>query len=431
MKLSNYSTKVIIDEKKDMVYNTISRQYYLYPVEKKDEFWNFLNNLNRKTYSVEEANLICKLAKKGIIVEDNKDELSGLAYLENKSCYQNSVFKMTIFTTNACNFRCTYCMQSHETRILDDAVSDKIIDAIDAVSRKVKKLDIMWFGGEPLLQYRKMKKILSYALPICEKNHCELVSHAVTNGYLLDEDMVCEMKELHVRGLQITVDGNRNIHNSRRILADGTGTYDIVCSNIITVLKHGISVTLRINIDKESVHTVPEILNDIPECYRNMVSISICNLFQEENKQSTYSFYYQAIKMGYQYSARYNEYAGCQSCGFNSLVVDTDGKIRFCTNAEQEDGIIGELKSHGIVSYKHRSSYEKDLMQSVRDRKQCQSCIELPFCIGSCKKSVKIENKTCFKQHSDGLCLSERAKLDYYADLFSQNTGTISERAEI
>lgn len=431
MKISNYTADVMIDEKKYMVYNTITRQYYLYPAEKKDEFWSFLKNLNREVYSFEEANLIRNLAKKGIIVEDKKNELRGLEYLENKFCYQNSVFRMTVFTTNACNFRCTYCIQNHEMKILDDSVAEKIIDAIDAISRKVKKVDIMWFGGEPLLQYHKMKKILSVALPICEKNHCELVSYAVTNGYLLDENMVQEMKELHMRELQITVDGNRDIHNKRRFLADGTGTYDRICSNIVTVLKYGISVTLRINIDEESVYTVPQILYDIPECYRNMVSISICNLFQEENKQSTFSYYYQAIKMGYRYSARYNKYEGCQSCGFNSLVVDTDGKILFCTNTEQEDGIIGEIQSHGVISYKRRNSYEDILMQSVRDREECQTCIELPFCIGGCKKVMKDENKTCSGQHPDGLCLTERAKLDYYADLFSQKEGNSGEKTGI
>ena len=53
--------------------------------------------------------------KKGILISDNQDELAELEFLENKTKYQTDQLNMMVVVTNACNFRCEYCVQEHET----------------------------------------------------------------------------------------------------------------------------------------------------------------------------------------------------------------------------------------------------------------------------------------------------------------------------
>lgn len=418
MKLSKFSTDVTVDDSIHLVYNTMSRQYYLYPTEQKESLWNFMRSPDKAVYSVEEANLIYELARKGILVDNNHNELTGLEYREKKANYQTNVFRITIYTTNACNFRCSYCTQEHVTKVLKNHVVDQIIDLIDVISSKVKRLEVNWFGGEPLLQYDKIRQIMTAAQNSCADNHCILSSFITTNGYLLTEEIAAEMKSLNINRLQITIDENRQTHDAHRFLANGNGTYDQILSNLLMVLRYGIAVTLRMNISHESYTSPPEILNEIPAQYRHLVSIGISNLFQEKEKQSAYSIYRQAIMMGYHYPYRQNNYAGCPTCGDNSIVIDTDGTILFCTNAQDNDEIVGELRDNGKICYKNKNSYEEKLMLSALDHEKCRNCIELPFCIGSCQYARAKGIMACTDARADALTLEDRAKLDYYCDIF-------------
>ena len=54
---------------------------------------------------------------------------------------------------------------------------------------------------------------------------------------------------------------------------------------------------------------------------------------------------------------------------------------------------------------------------TARDNPECRKCIELPFCIGSCKYARLKDNSKCLGKSGDGLSLQERALLDYYSDL--------------
>lgn len=271
------------------------------------------------------------------------------------------------------------------------------------------------------MQYDKVRTIMREAIRCCEENKCELSSSITTNGYLLNESILKEMKELHISQMQITVDSNRKIHDSRRILANGNGTYEVVGNNICLALNYGIYITLRINIDEDSAGERLSILEEIPAEFRKQVSVMISNLFQENQKQSTFSLYMESIQKGYKYSSRYNNYGGCLSCRLNGIVVDTDGKIRFCTNSDDDNGVIGELKENGVVIYKNRKKYEEIMLLSARNNEKCRKCIELPFCIGGCPIARGKGRNICISDRADGLTLTERAKLDYYADIYAQN----------
>lgn len=295
-----------------------------------------------------------------------------------------------------------------------------LIDVVKIASAKYKKIIISWFGGEPLLQYEKIISMLSEMNKICITNNCILESDMVTNGYLLNEKMIEEMKEMHIRVMQITVDGCKSIHDKRRVLADKNGTYDKIVENIIKAAKVGIKIILRINIDKESLDKNMDVLDDIPYQYRKLINIDVENVFENKGSNSVYSILLRAIEMGYNYPGRYNNYAGCWNCGNNSLVVNTNGDVMFCTNSESL-GAIGSLRENGKIQYKNKTWYEQNLMKSARDNVTCKECKELPFCIGNCRLARLNDNSKCKGKHNDGLSLEERARLDYYYDYKHRN----------
>lgn len=385
-------------------------------MEQRKDISDLIENINKGIYSAHEIDIIRELLGKRIVVRDTVDELAELRYLENKSCFQDNVFHLMVFVTNACNFRCIYCVQEHTVRNLQTNTSERILKMITQKSKKVKTIHITWFGGEPLLQYDMLKHVMEKAYSICRENDCNLQADMVTNGYLLSEKNVSEMKRLQLNSMQITLDGNPVLHNKRRTLANGEATYARIMCNIRHALSRGVNITLRINIDEENMKMPFTVLEEIPEGYRENVTVDICNIFQNTSKMSTYELYRKVIEMGYHYGERQNTYAGCIASMSNSAVVDVDGNILLCPNTGSEDAAVGVLGEDGVIHYKDYDRHCKMKMVSAVQNEDCKNCRELPFCIASCKYKRMRENTGCMGKRNDGLTFEEHALLDYYCD---------------
>lgn len=118
-------------------------------------------------------------------------------------------------------------------------------------------------------------------------------------------------------------------------------------------MKAGISVILRINIDKDSIDTADEILEKFSTEDRKRMTVQVANLYQENNKISVFLIYEKAIKMGYGYSGRKNIFMACQTCLKNGMIVNTDGNIIICSNAE------GKKESGGKIRWIQRQKISK------------------------------------------------------------------------
>ncbi len=111
------------------------------------------------------------------------------------------------------------------------------------------------FGGEPLLKsnYDIVCRVLKFAREI------GIPVKIITNGTNIDTyaDLLSEYKDMIC--IQVTLDGNKEIHDKRRIRADGSGTFDAICDGINKVLDLGIQLNLRINIDRENIEGIGDL----------------------------------------------------------------------------------------------------------------------------------------------------------------------------
>ena len=165
----------------------------------------------------------------------------------------------TIVVTYNCNFRCPYCFEENLSKSSDCNVKfskqlvDKLFESIllieprDSLRNKVVKL----YGGEPLLKenYEIVKYIVSKGMDI------GFVFGAVTNGYDLEiyKDLISpEM----IKYIQITIDGEKEFHNKRRIHYLGYPTFDKIISNIGIALDRGAEIVIRVNTDKNNIQSI-------------------------------------------------------------------------------------------------------------------------------------------------------------------------------
>jgi len=149
---------------------------------------------------------------------------------------------ITLQVTDACNMACTYCYQHNKgTHSMTFDVAKKFIDMIlDAdertntyiTSTKCDGAIINFIGGEPWLEIDLISKVSDYFIgEVFRRKHpwaIKFVFSVCSNGLLHFDSKVQEYMKKHIDhfGYNISIDGNKALHDSCRIDLTGNGTYD-------------------------------------------------------------------------------------------------------------------------------------------------------------------------------------------------------------
>ena len=218
------------------------------------------------------------LEKRGYLTEmSREDEEDRVARLV-AAIHERAIRKPPAYVlmhTYQCNLRCAYCFQDRMRtdpalhgllRTMSRPVVDRIFAAIPGIEKKHLGTDegrhrrsFLFFGGEPLLA--ASRPIVEYVI---EKARAlgECGFTAVTNG----TDLHHYRDLLGPEGLsylQITLDGPPDLHDRRRIHADGSGSFERIAENISLALDAGTRVSVRINTDRTNLDELPRLAREI------------------------------------------------------------------------------------------------------------------------------------------------------------------------
>lgn len=112
------------------------------------------------------------------------------------------------------------------------------------------------FGGEPLLPGEGAVRVVEQVVASTAERSMDLA--VVTNGYHLERYLDL-LSRTHVREVQVTLDGTQPVHDARRPLVTGQGTFDTVVRGIDAALARGIPINLRSVLDRENVGSFLEL----------------------------------------------------------------------------------------------------------------------------------------------------------------------------
>ena len=330
-------------------------------------------------------------------------------YMRNKllSCLErfcSTKLTMTLIPTTSCNFKCPYCFEEHKTnKTMTDAVIDKLIDFINAHDTS-KLLNVMWYGGEPLLAFGRMKQILHKI-----ETECNLKIHSqsiITNGYLFDEEKCLYFKEHPLSDIQITIDGTKEFHNKIRYSATDNNTYDKILDNIDRIVQElpDTRVFIRINIDEankgmfptlhkeflerwkgKKVYVYPGFVRIDNENHTNMASSTIV----EDSKRR---FYFELEKYGLPV-AYFPEHRtkSCSAVRKNSYIIGPEGEIYKCWNdVSNLDKAIGYLGDNKLNNEELLGQYLTE--GTMFEDQKCKECFFFPICDGGCPQ-YRLRNK--------------------------------------
>lgn len=377
MKYSKYNILIDGSEDTDIVYNSLSDKYIFL---KKGLWQTCLHNSGSSCYK--------NLKNGGFIVEDNIDEtqlcIEKARQIENDKTFTHLIINPTI----DCNFRCWYCYEKHIPSKMSKTIIDNIKRLIANSCKSSEKLTISFFGGEPLIYYEDvMLPIIKSAKEITSENGVHFKTNCTTNGSLFSKTRIAELKNLNFNFAQITLDGNREVHNKTRCYASGKGSYDKIIENIKELAKNQINITLRINYTKENIHSIADIpldFKDLSAEEKKFIKVSFHKVWQEDEFESAEieTSINAFIEAGF-VASKFVLGSYCYADLRNSTVINYNGDVYKCTAVDfEEEKRDGYLDSGGNIIWENNSLENR--MEAKFSNKSCLECNIFPICHGGC-----------------------------------------------
>lgn len=364
-------------------------------------------------FSELEQKLLNDLKRGGFLVEENCDELRILKGNMLQNRYNTNTFSLTLAPTLGCNFDCIYCYESDHSDYskMSETTQDRIIDIINqqiSVNR-ISSLSVTWYGGEPLLAMDVIEKLTDRMYSLCEEKDVQYFSDIITNGYLLSRATLEKLNQMHIQHMQITIDGPKEIHDSRRYLTGGYPTFDKIINNIKNNIDIILPVSLRVNVDynnatrinelkklfsddvyKEKIHLYIAIVDAINDQYDNQKCLSMKDFVSLDTK------FYVGFGCPYPSPVAHN----CGADTPQSIVIGPDGSLYKCWN---DIGIhalrVGTVDNLEAVYYKRYFDY---LLYDATEDEQCRECNILPVCMGGCpNRRLTSSSHRCVKYKYD------------------------------
>lgn len=345
------------------------------------------------------------LIKNGFIIEDNINELDEIIKISNNTDFNDENYSLTINSTMNCNFKCWYCYETHiKDSKLEKDTSDKIANFVENLfsnNKKIKNLDVQWFGGEPLLYFNKsILPLISKIFNTCQKYSINLTNGFTTNALLINQDLLDECKKYNVNHFQITLDGHRDRHNKVRFVSKTKGSYDEIVNNIKLCLENKFHVTARINISEETVTELLNIIEDFKDLSlidKSYLNFSFHEVWQEE-KDLTFditNFVNKFRENKFKCSSKSDNLAGiynsCYADKYNQAVFNYNGEVFKCTardfKSNEKEGVLDDF---GNVEWNEK--FNKRIYDTRFKNKPCLECKILPLCNGGCSQH-RIENE--------------------------------------
>ncbi|SHK34689.1 radical SAM protein [Paramaledivibacter caminithermalis] len=222
-----------------------------------------------------EDKIVSKITNKEDLSEFNK-KLENLSDVKFEFC--DEVKSLTLMLATKCNLKCTYCYADEGTY----GESEELMDEITAINSVKKILSqhpsvelIRFFGGEPLLNFKVLKKVCEYVENYFSNKN---IKFAVgTNGTILDGKIINLLKKYDIKVL-ISLDGPKELHDSNRIDKQGLGSHSKILKNLEMLKAEDIQFSLQCTYTKQHQKIKLHDLSSYLKQFTSTIAIAPCRL---------------------------------------------------------------------------------------------------------------------------------------------------------
>ncbi len=404
LKPSRYNFFFEADDGYILAYNALSNSLARVDQEKSTLIKKILKNPNKFSFNTDDKEKLKKDLLKGyFLIDEALDEVEILKMRNRIGRYSKEYLGLAIAPTLACNFRCSYCFEEKRSESMTAEVENALIKFVESRLDVAKVFTVAWFGGEPTLKFDTIERLTTNFQQLCKKNNVNFPPMSIiTNGYLLSKEKVQKLKELNILSAQVTLDGPPDVHDKRRKLIDGKGTFLKVLENIKAAMDI-LHIHIRVNIDKENVDRVDELseifkengwLDKVPFYFGHVEAITdscadisthcfstkeyssiVIELLKKSKKKGLLSYRYPSS----------SHFGFCSADKYNTYVVAPSGYLFKCWNeiTFSNNNSVGSVFEEDLTP-QQINTLTRYLNWDPFTNQKCVRCNLFPICSGGC-----------------------------------------------
>ena len=355
------------------------------------------------------------------IVENDCDEVKEYIYYYNSIRFGRGSRQLNIIfiPTYNCNLSCPYCMQgldkSHD--IISKEAIESLIKFVDnrilesnTIGVPINELNISLFGEEPLLTKKSvLPSFCEQIKAIAIKSNCTLNFSMTSNFTLLDDEVIDLIKKYNIK-IQVSIDGTKEQHDSRRITHDGKGTYNLIVDNLKKMNTIGLkkNLIIRINIDNDNIDKADSIMASIADMADDIYFGYLDN-FKGSNDAYTVCIEHDSYadmmnkrlipvyqKYGKIVPRSFGKMTPCSMHCDNRFIIDLSLNVYKCELLiNKKEASVGFIEKNG--TFVPNSNFYSQMYFSPDKVERCKNCKLLPLCGGGCTGKAFVNgNKSGF-----------------------------------
>ena len=171
---------------------------------------------------------ITGLENSGKLFSSDPYEKLAMEYKNNS----NVVKALCLHVAHTCNLNCSYCFASQgkyqgERALMSFEVGKRAFDFLIENSGSRVNLEVDFFGGEPLMNWDVVKRLVAYARSVEKQHNKNFRFTLTTNGMLIDDDVI-EFANKEMSNVVLSLDGRREINDHFRVDYNGKGSYETI-----------------------------------------------------------------------------------------------------------------------------------------------------------------------------------------------------------
>lgn len=360
--------------------------------------------LTNNIYLIEEKNDFDSLCMADLGHDNDHRDIS-INRVDIKKSVLSNAKTLILEITEDCNMRCTYCVfdenyQLERNHTLKHMSLDMAFSAVSDFYKRTNKEEayVVFYGGEPLLAFDKIKSIVDYGNKISDNR---IRFSLTTNGLALAGEKISFLIKNNFL-VTVSLDGDKETHDTSRITKTGKGTFDAITNNLKVIAsteKEFFDNNILINCvisDQNKVNDINKFFantffNDgqvrfshaiqdsvaIGEHITSKISLETVRRTLKERHLPVEKEYFDSIVKKIEFrNLDGDAQDGKKFCipFANRTFVRTDGKIQFCER-------IGEYKMIDSFS-ENEIALSKDILGDFLAFKEgsCSNCFAYNFC---------------------------------------------------
>ncbi len=318
---------------------------------------------------------------------------------------------LCLHVAHSCNLNCSYCFASQgkyhgERALMSFETGKRALDFLIENSGTRKNLEVDFFGGEPLMNFDVVKRLVEYARSVEKEKNKNFRFTLTTNGMLVDDDVI-EFSNREMSNVVLSLDGRKEVHDKFRVDYAGKGSWETIVPKFQKFVKargdknyymrgtfthhnpdflEDIKEMLDLGFTELSMEPVvcaagdPSALTDedLPVVLKQYEDLAALMLKRDdEGKPFTFYHYMIDLKGG---PCIYKRISGCGS-GTEYMAVTPWGDLYPCHQFVGEEKFkLGDIWN-GVTNLTTQEEFESC---NVYAREDCKNCWARLHCSGGC-----------------------------------------------